>query len=172
MMVRRLALAIGLLFALIGTQGPEFAQQYRQRLAGAIDELGRVVAGFDAEARSRALTPQAAIDRLEHNPDPLARGRGAAAEQDQARLDRLQSALAAMKDAAPLSRLVVFVENFDPEIAARAFADYEPATPTTSEAFVVGALFGALGWAATHLGAWPIRRHIARRRAAALDALG
>ncbi len=169
MVVRRLALAIGLLFALIGMQGPEFAQQYRQRLEGAIDELGRVVAGFDAEALSHALTPEAAIDRLEHNPDPLARERGAAAEQDEARLDRLRSALAAMKNAAPLSRLVVFVENFDPEIAARAFADYEPAAPTSSEAFVVGALAGALGWAATHLGAWPIRRHLTRRRAATLD---
>ena len=38
-MTRRLALAIGLVFAIIAAQAPEFAQQYRQRLGGALDEL-------------------------------------------------------------------------------------------------------------------------------------
>ena len=56
MLARRLALAIGLLCGLIGTQWPEFSQQYRQRLGGALDELSRIVAAFDAEAASRSLT--------------------------------------------------------------------------------------------------------------------
>ena len=38
MFVRKLALAISLLAGLIGSQGPEFAQQYRQRLGGAVEE--------------------------------------------------------------------------------------------------------------------------------------
>jgi hypothetical protein len=169
MLVRRLALAMGLLFALIGVQGPEFAEQYRQRLAGAIDELTRVVAAFDANATRQSLTPETAIQRLKSNPDPLARDRGLAAETDMARLARMQDALSAMKGAAPVKRLWALAENFDPEIAVRAFADYQPAAPTTGEAFVIGAIFGALGWAATHLGAWPIRRHIARRRERAAE---
>ena len=128
MLVRRLAFAMGLLFALIGVQGPEFAEQYRQRLAGAIDELTRVVAAFDADAAAQSLTPEAAILRLRSNPDPLARDRGLAAETDMVRLARLQDALSAMKGAAPVRRLWALAENFDPpEIAARAFADYEPA---------------------------------------------
>ena len=86
MLVRRLAIAMGLLFALIGVQGPEFAEQYRQRLAGAIDELTRVVAAFDADAARQSLTPDAAIQRLQSNPDPLARDRGLAAEADKTRL--------------------------------------------------------------------------------------
>ena len=54
-------------------QWPEFSQQYRQRLGGALDELRRVVAAFEAEAASHALTPAEAVGRLKTNPDPLAR---------------------------------------------------------------------------------------------------
>ena len=57
LLLRRLALAIGLVCGLLGTQAPEFAQQYRQRLAGAVDELSRVVATFDAEARGQEPDP-------------------------------------------------------------------------------------------------------------------
>lgn len=166
MLVRRLALAIGFLFALIGVQGPEFAQQYRQRLAGAIDELQRVVADFDAEAARSSLSPEEAVARLRTNTDPLARERGDAAEANQARLGRLQRAYADMRNGAPVDRLWTLVAEFDPETASRTLADFEPAAPTTSEAFIVGAVTGILGWGLTHLGAWPVRRGIQRRREA------
>ena len=162
MFVRRLAVAIGLLFALIGVQGPEFAQQYRQRLAGAIDELKREVAEFDAEATGQSLTRDQAVQRLKTNSDPIARERGAAAEADEARLARLQDAFTALKDEPALQRLVTFVKDYDPEVAARTLADYEPAAPTSGEAFVVGGVAGAIGWALTHLGAWPIRRRLGK----------
>jgi len=42
--------------ALAGSQIPEFAQQYRQRLGGAIDELNRMIAQFDSEAAGQSLT--------------------------------------------------------------------------------------------------------------------
>ncbi len=64
MFVRRLAVAIGLIAGLVGSQGPEFAQQYRQRIGGALDELKRIVAAFDDEARREGLTPPQAIMRL------------------------------------------------------------------------------------------------------------
>jgi hypothetical protein len=53
--VRRLALAIALIAGLVGSQGPEFAQQYRQRIGGALDELKRIVADFDDEAAREGL---------------------------------------------------------------------------------------------------------------------
>ena len=61
MLARRLALAIALIAGLIGSQGPEFAQQYRQRIGGALDELRRIVAEFDAEAASEGLTPSEGV---------------------------------------------------------------------------------------------------------------
>src|SRR5580704_8401097 len=113
MFLRRIALAIGLICGLVGTQAPEFAQQYRQRLAGAVDELTRVVATFDAEAAAEQLTPDEAIRRLESNGDPLARERGQAMTDDKARLARLQDALAAYTNGTPVRRLAGLLESFD-----------------------------------------------------------
>ena len=78
MFARRLALAIAVLAGLIGSQGPEFAQQYRQRLGGALEELNRIVSEFDAEVRRQNLTRAEGLKRLEDNDDPLARQRGEA----------------------------------------------------------------------------------------------
>jgi hypothetical protein len=160
---RRLALAIGLLCGVAATQAPEFAQQYRQRLAGAVDELSRIVDQFDAEAASQSLDPSGAVARLEANSDQLARERGAAIRDDSIRLARLRADLAAFKDSGPWRRLAALAIDFDPKTARRTWKDFEPAVPTTLEAFVVG-LFGLIcGWAATHLFAWPVRRRLRQK---------
>jgi hypothetical protein len=164
MLLRRLALAIGLLFGLIGTQGPEFAQQYRQRLAGAIDELSRIVDMFDAEAANHALAPDQAITRLKTNTDPLARERGADIENDISRLDRMKAALATFRDSGSWRRLVALARDFDATTAERTWKDFEPAVPTTWEALGVGLVGMIWGWGATHICAWPVRRHLRRRR--------
>lgn len=163
-LLRRMALAIGLVCGLAATQGPEFAQQYRQRLAGAIDELTRIVQQFETEAAAQSLTPAEAIARLKANSDELARQRGADIADDTARLARLEAALASFRDAAPLRRLATLASDFDPKTAELAWKDFEPAMPTTSEAFVVGLLGAIWGWGATHLCIWPARRHLQRRR--------
>ena len=46
--VRIVAVGCGLFGGIVASQGPEFSQQYRQRLGGAIDELKQVIARFDA----------------------------------------------------------------------------------------------------------------------------
>jgi len=43
MIFNRIAFALALFAAVLGSQFPEFAQQYRQRLGGALDELDRIV---------------------------------------------------------------------------------------------------------------------------------
>ena len=40
----------------LGAQGPELAQQYRQRLAGEVDALGRVAVDFDRSAAAAGLS--------------------------------------------------------------------------------------------------------------------
>ena len=158
MITRRLAVAIGLLFAVIGAQWPEFAQQYRQRLGGALDELNRMIAEFDSQARSQSLTREQGLARLERNDDPLARERADAINEDIDRADRLAKQKQAFTDAGPVTRLVTLVENFDPQTMAQAWRDYEPALPTTSEALVVGGAALVIGWCLTHAVAWPIRK--------------
>lgn len=163
MLVRRLALAIGLLCSLVGSQLPEFAQQYRQRLGGALDELNRMITQFDSEAAAQSLTRTKGIDRLKSNPDDLARQRGLAIEEEVDRLHRLARQLEAFQTAGPLTRLVSVIENFDPTTATKAIEDFEPAVPITFEAFVVAGFALVLGWSATHLCAWPIRRRLRAR---------
>jgi Protein of unknown function (DUF2937) len=163
LLIRRLALAIGLLCALAGSQLPEFAQQYRQRLGGAIDELDRMIAQFDADAAAQALTRAQGVERLKTNPDALAQERGAAIETDIERATRLARQREAFQIGGPLTRLAGLIENFDPATASKAIRDYEPAVPITAEAFVVGGIALVIGWGATHLCAWPIRRRLRAR---------
>jgi hypothetical protein len=163
MFVRRFALAIALLAGLIGSQGPEFAQQYRQRLGGAVGELNRIVAEFDAQVQRENLTPPEGLSRLDQNADPLARQRGEAMAGTINRDDRLKEQLQAMTSAGPLMRLFVMAKDFDPQIAESTLDNYEPAAPLTFEALIAAGVAAVWGWAATHLIAWPLRRRLRLR---------
>jgi hypothetical protein len=143
-MARSISFAVALLGAAAASQGPEYAQQYRQRLGGAIDELQAVVSQFDADAAAHGLGRDAAIERLKQNPDTLAQKRGEAAAVAAARLARLEQQRAAMQDSGALGRLVVLVAHPDPLLAENALKTFEPAIPTTAEGAVIAGL-GFLG---------------------------
>jgi Protein of unknown function (DUF2937) len=165
MLARRLALAIAVLAGLIGSQAPEFAQQYRQRLGGALEELNRIVSEFDAEVQRQNLSRAEALKRIEDNADPLARGRGEDMDKTIDRAARLNEQIQAMNSASPLMRLYVVATNFDPEIAHSTLDAYEPAEPLSVGALMAGGLAALWGWAATRLVAWPFSRR-SRLRAA------
>jgi Protein of unknown function (DUF2937) len=156
--VRRLAVAVALIAGVIGSQGPEFAEQYRQRMGGAVDELKRIVAQFDAAAAREGLTPPQAVGRLEQNAEPLAQEQGQDMVQTIARANRFEEELKEMQSTGPLKRIYVMAKDFDPEIAGHTLDNYEPAAPLSLEAVVAAGLAAIGGWAATHLVAWPIRR--------------
>jgi Protein of unknown function (DUF2937) len=155
MFARRLALAIALVVGLIGSQGPEFAQQYRQRLGGALDELNRIVLEFDDEVRRESLTRGEGLSRLEENKDPLARERGEDVGRAIDRAKRLNEEIQAMNSAGPLMRLYVVATSFDPQIARSMLDNYEPAEPLSLSALAAGGLAALWAWAATRLIAWP-----------------
>jgi hypothetical protein len=158
MLARRLALAIAVLAGVIGSQAPEFAQQYRQRLGGALDELNKIVAEFNAEVQRENLSEPEALKRLEDNSDPLARERGADMANAIDRDRRLNEQIEAINSAGPLMRLYVVATRFDPEIARSALDNYEPAEPLSLAALTAGGLAALWGWAATRLVAWPFSR--------------
>ncbi len=152
MIGRTLMIAAGLGTGFLASQAPEFAQQYRQRLGGAIDELTRQVVRFDAEAKDFGLTPDAALHRLVTSPEPVARARGAAIADDMERLDRLTAQREAFRTAGSFDRLAALAEHVDPDLARATWRDFEPAVPTTSEgAVTAGAGFVAGGTAAAGL---------------------
>jgi hypothetical protein len=157
MIIGRLALFFAILFGVATAQLPEYVQQYRQRLGGAIDELSAIVARFDAEASAQGLSESAGISRLEANSDPLAKARGKDVEDMVIRLARLKRAAAALEGSDALVKWPRFLATFDPHIAERAYASYQPAVPTTTEGFIAGLIGFVLGGSLIHVLGLPIR---------------
>ncbi len=158
MIGRILALAIGLMAGLAASQGPEFAQQYRQRLGGAIDELRRVATRFESDAQMSGLSREAAITRLREQAEPLARSQGDAMERIGERLGALEAQRDAFAEAGPFSRLLVMLHRIDPGLARATYLDFEPAWPATAEGLATGGAGFAAGW----LAIWFIARVLAR----------
>lgn len=133
MFARLLALSLGLCAGLTASQAPEYAQQYRQRLGGAIDELRLVVSRFDTTTEAYRLQSD---------------GRAGLRTEFADRLGRLERQRADFAVAGPFERLLVLVREADPAIARAAYLDYEPAWPATSEGIVTGGVGFVAGWGA------------------------
>ena len=138
-LARTVALAFGLLGGVAASQAPEFVQQYRQRLGGAVDELARVVARFEADAATAGQTRDVALARLRANPDRLASLQGEAMQGHIDRLARLQGQQARLREAGPFARLAVYLAEPDGELTRATFHDFEPALPVTSEGLAAAA---------------------------------
>lgn len=142
--VRIIAFGFGLMGGVTASQGPEFSQQYRQRLGGAIDELQRVIARFDADAQANGEARDNAIARLRSNPDDLVSRQGVAMQANVERLGRLQAHREAMMQAGSFSRIALMVRDGDRDLMGAAYRDFEPAMPVTEE----GLLSTAVGFIA------------------------
>jgi len=138
--VRIIAFGLGLLGGVTASQIPEYSQQYRQRLGGAIDELRRVIARFDADAAANGETQEGAIARLRSNPDNLVSRQGVAMQGNVERLDRLQIHREALMQAGPFSRIAVMVREGDRDVMEAAYRDFEPAMPVTEEGLISTAI--------------------------------
>jgi hypothetical protein len=160
MIFRRFALFVAMFSGLLTTQMPEYWQQYRQRLEGAIDELTAIVTQFDKDSARQGMTEGAGIAHLKANTDALARSRGDAMQHAARRLARLKRADTAFNDKNLPEKWWTLATNFDPSVAARAYQTYKPAVPTTWEGFIAGIVGFFVGGALIHLLALPIRyRH-------------
>jgi DUF2937 family protein len=142
--VRIVAFGCGLCGGIIASQGPEFAQQYRQRLGGAIDELRQVITRFDADAQASGETQESAIVRLRSNADDFVSRQGAAMQANVERLGRLENHRGIMMQAGPFSRVALMVRDGDRDVMEAVYRDFEPAVPVTEE----GILSTAIGFIA------------------------
>jgi hypothetical protein len=148
---RTMAVAFGLFGAVTASQVPEFAQQYRQRLGGAIDELQRVVQRFDADAGANGQNRDGAITRLKENSDNLVSRQGDAMRANIERLDRLQRHRQDYLTAGPFQRLALLVRDADLDLMESTYRDFEPAVPATSEGAVAGGVGMVAAWGLTLL---------------------
>lgn len=138
-------LIVAILSGTATSQLPEFAQQYRQRIGGAVDALKEVMADFETDAAAFGLSVEEAIQRLKSDDDGFTRQRGESMEQTQVRLDRLTTQQEDMQSAGPFARLGVFLRNMDRELAQATAEDYEPALPVTTEGLAAAGIGGLAG---------------------------
>jgi hypothetical protein len=151
-MIRRLiAMFAGGMGAVVASQAPEFAQQYAQRLGGAVDELKVVVEHFDQDAARVGLDRAQGLQRLESADDRFVAYRGSSMRGTVERLEALQKQQVAMRAHDILTRVGAMAVHFDTPIAKKAAADFRPAIPLSAEGFFLGLLgfllcAGAVAW--------------------------
>src|ERR1700761_1477 len=146
-MRRTLAAIGGLGLAVLFSQFPEYAQQYEQRLGGAVNELRIIVADFDNDAQKFGLSREAALQHYAVSTDSFLVARGVSMSRTLARYNELNADLRGLQNAGPLQRLAHLDDYFDNEIGAQALAAYKPAVPVTAEGFlraIGGCLLGYL----------------------------
>jgi hypothetical protein len=162
-MIRRVvSMFSGGIMAALASQAPEFAQQYNQRLGGAVDELRAVVQQFDADAQRNGLNRQQGLTRLQTAPDGFIAARGEAERRTIARFEALTAQKAAMDAPDVWTRVTAMVRTYDTDIGRRAMGDFRPAVPLTAEGLFF-ALVGFVGGATVvGIAALPMGRRKAR----------
>lgn len=125
----------------VASQMPEFAQQYRQRLAGAVEELRVVVADFDRDADSVGQSRAEALDSMLQSTETFPRERGRSMKRTINRHEHLLDTQKALENAEPVSRPVIMLTSPDAKILEGTWMAFEPAVPLN----VPGAVWGGFG---------------------------
>lgn len=147
-MRRILSIFGGLALGLALSQFPEYAQQYLQRLGGAVDELRIIADDFDHAATTAGLTRTEALGRYAGSADTFLVDRGLSMAATIARYEHLSAMLQRLQGANAIERFTLLPDFLDTDIGARALENFQPAVPATMEglAYAGGGLL--LGYAA------------------------
>jgi len=161
--MRRIVACIGGLgLAVTLSQFPEYAQQYSQRLGGAVDELRVITEDFDRAAAIGGLDREQALARYGASSDTFLAGRGDSMAGTFSRYEQLRDTLARIQSAGPVERFQLLPAYMDSDIGLRTIENYQPAVPVTME----GVLYAGGGFLVGYLvmsGLWrflalPFRR--------------
>jgi len=119
--------------AVLFSQGPEFMQQYLQRLGGHLEEARRQFVQFLEIARQSGKSVQELAAQYAANADPAVVSMGKLVNETEARMNALAAANTALRNASAWERPFVFLRHIDREIASGTANDFKPAVPTTLE---------------------------------------
>jgi len=140
------------------SQAPEFAQQYRQRLEGARQELTRVVGEFDEDASRNDLDRQRALALQETSQEAFIRDRAQSMRRVIARAEHLDQQAARLAELPRVLRPVAVITDPDGTVFAGTMRDFEPAVPLTSHGLIWTAVGLLLGFGFFRLITLPFRR--------------
>lgn len=153
-MIRRvLILLVGLGFGAGASQGPEFTQQYLQRLGGWVDSYKDRVARLDSRAKQFDMTRDEYIQALKSSADPKVRQEASNIATWPLYLDKYSEMQQILQNGPAWMRPIRLVQNYtDPAFAPIVQAtldEYEPGTQLSGEGIAFGAGGFVLGWIAT-----------------------
>jgi len=140
------------------SQAPEFSQQYRQRLGGAIEELRTVAKDFENDAAASELTSNEALAVLSGSDTKLNRDRGTSMTRTIRRFETLRGQRQAMERIPVILRPMSVLSNPDAKISKDAWNDFEPAIPINLPGLTWAALGALLAGFAAALITRPFRR--------------
>ncbi|MGB7286026.1 MAG: DUF2937 family protein [Salaquimonas sp.] len=123
------------------SQLPEFAQQYRQQLTGAVEELRIVVTDFDRDAQTSGVSRQEALSSLLGSNETFPKERGASMTKTIARFEVLDQQKSDLEAAEPASRPLFVFAKPDEKLLKGTWEIFEPAVPLNAP----GALWGGFG---------------------------
>ena len=164
MLGRMLTLVMGLLGGAFFSQAPEFAQQYRQRIGGALDELRAVITRFDTAATDNGLDRGQALDLYSASPQSFLRSQGDAMRYSFRRYESLEQQRQELAQASPLAKPFVILRNPDPDLVRNAWTDFSPGVPLTFAGLAWAGIGLILGWLASALMGTASLRAARRRR--------
>jgi len=139
-LVDRLLCVLG---AVLFSQGPEFMQQYLQRLGGHLQEAQRQLGLFREAATQSGSTLEEFIVQTRTNANAGVVHLSSVMSDAIDRTASLQAAHDALTHSSLWARPFVFVQHLDPAIAKATWTAYLPAVPTTVEGLLY-ALAGML----------------------------
>ncbi|WP_346433371.1 DUF2937 family protein [Oricola sp.] len=133
---RTLVVAVGVAGGVVTSQAPEFTQQYRQRLGGALQELRAIVADFEADAARNGLSRAQALSSYRASSDDFLRDRGASMTKTIHRFDTLERQADRFESwPEPALPIAMFGES-DAELVKGAWQDFRPGVPVTATGFI------------------------------------
>lgn len=128
------------------SQAPEFTQQYRQALGGAVAELEVIAEDFDQASERAGLSRNEALDQYRDTDNSFLGERGQQIEGTLARYERLKGQADAIETAGPFERIWLVLQEPDMRVVEGARERFEPAIPLTVAGGVMALLGGFFGW--------------------------
>ncbi len=129
--------------AVLLSQGPEFMQQYLQRLGGHLNESQRQLVSFHDAAAQAGQPFDKFVEQTKANSDAGVSQLGKVMARTAERTASLQTAHDELLAASPWTRPFVFLRHLDYDIGRATFSVYKPAVPVTIEGMLY-ALSGML----------------------------
>ncbi|WHO73918.1 DUF2937 family protein [Rhizobium sp. BT03] len=162
---RIIAIVAGLAGGTVFSQAPEFAQQYRQRIGGAIDELRVIVEDFNRQAADHHLDRQQALNTYAHSSDDFLRDRGVSMQSTITRYETLLAQQLKLGTADPVAKPLVLMREPDDVVFANTWRDFVPSVPVSFAGLVWGAIGFVGGWVVAVLLGVGAQRVVRGRRA-------